>query len=170
MSSTFPLLAPMQGTEHQQIAGVQLDIARAGSARVKRVIYPAGFHWSTHIKPIVGTDFCMHAHVGFLAHGQIHIEFPDGCRMEFTAPQAVVIEPGHDGWVVGNEPAVLIEFDFEGKTAHMCGMPDRHAHDGSMAQKLATSQGSFKVQGDHWVHSHGAPRGNVAGGQCGQQE
>ena len=70
----------------------------------------------------------MHAHVGFLAHGQIHIEFPDGCRMEFTAPQAVVIEPGHDGWVVGNEPAVLIEFDFEGKTAHMCGMPDRHAH------------------------------------------
>src|SRR5271165_198287 len=131
MSATNPLLAPMQGTEHQQIAGVQLDIAHAGAARVKRVIYPAGFHWKTHIKPIVGTDFCMHAHVGFLAHGQIHIEFPDGCRMEFAAPQAVVIEPGHDGWVVGNEPAVLIEFDFEGNTADKCGVPDRHAHEDS---------------------------------------
>ena len=54
-SAPNPLLEPMQGTEHQRIAGVQLDIARAGTARVKRVIYPAGFHWSTHIKPIVGT-------------------------------------------------------------------------------------------------------------------
>jgi hypothetical protein len=129
MSDANRLLAPMQGTEHQQIAGVQLDIAHAGAARVKRVIYPAGFHWSTHIKPVVGTDYCMHAHVGFLAHGQIHIEFPDGCRMEFAAPQAVVIEPGHDGWVVGNEPAVLIEFDFEGNTASKCGVPDCHSHD-----------------------------------------
>jgi hypothetical protein len=134
MNDANPLLAPMQGTEHQKIAGVQLDITRVGAARVKRVIYPAGFQWSTHIKPVVHTDFCMHAHVGFLAHGKIHIEFPDGCRKEFTAPQAVIIEPGHDGWVVGNEPAVLIEFDFEDDTARMCGMPDRHVH-GSAAPK-----------------------------------
>src|SRR5271165_7293327 len=128
MSATDPLLAPMEGTEHQQIAGVKLDIARAGSARVKRVIYPAGFRWSTHIKPVVGTDLCMHAHVGFLAHGQIHIEYPDGCISEFAAPQAVAIEPGHEGWVVGTEPAVLIEFDFESDTARRCGVPERHAH------------------------------------------
>jgi hypothetical protein len=134
MSASHPLLAPMDGTEHQKIAGVQIDITHAGAARIKRVIYPAGFHWSTHIKPVVGTDFCMHAHVGFLAHGQIHIEFPDGCRMEFAAPQAVVIEPGHDGWVVGNEPAVLIEFDFEGNTARMCGVPEQHAHGDSAAK------------------------------------
>ena len=128
MSAPAALLAPMPETEHQQIAGVKLDIGRAGAARVKRSIYPAGFRWSTHIKPIVGTDFCMHAHVGFLAYGQIHIEFPDGCRREFSAPQVVVIEPGHDGWVVGDDPAVLIEFDFEGETARACGMPERHGH------------------------------------------
>ena len=128
MSAGNALLAPMQGTEYQKIAGVQLDITRAGAARVKRVIYPAGFQWSTHIKPVVGTDLCMHTHVGFLAHGEIHIEFPDGCRREFTAPQAVIIEPGHDGWVVGSEPAVLIEFDFENETGRVCGMPDSHTH------------------------------------------
>jgi len=128
MSVPNPLLDPMQETEHQKIAGVQIDITRVGAARVKRVIYPAGFQWSTHIKPVVGTDFCMHAHVGFLAQGQIHIEFPDGCRKEFAAPQAVVIEPGHDGWVVGNQPAVLIEFDFENETARVCGMPASHSH------------------------------------------
>jgi hypothetical protein len=128
MTSTDPLLAPMKETEHREIGGVQLDVARAGTSRVKRVVYPPGFRWSTHMKPIVGTDLCQHAHVGFLARGQIHIQYADGCTLEFAAPQAVAIEPGHDGWVVGNEPAVLIEFDFEGETAQRCGMAAGHVH------------------------------------------
>jgi hypothetical protein len=48
--------------------------------------------------------------------------------VEFSAPQVVVIDPGHDGWVVGNEPAVLIEFDFENDTVRSLGMADRHKH------------------------------------------
>ena len=101
-----------------------LEVGRAGAARVKRMIYPPGFRWSVDMKPIVGTDLCMHAHVGFLAHGEIHIEYADGCVVEHKAPQIVAIEPGHDGWVVGNEPVVLIEFDFERDTIHRLGMPD----------------------------------------------
>ena len=62
------------------------------------------------MKAIVGTDLCMHAHVGFLVRGQIHVEYGDGCKLEFVAPQAVVIEPGHDGWVVGDEPCVAVDF------------------------------------------------------------
>jgi hypothetical protein len=42
------------------------------------------------MKPIVGTDLCMHAHVGFLAHGQIHIQYADGCILEFVAPRVVL--------------------------------------------------------------------------------
>jgi hypothetical protein len=118
----------MTGTEHREVGTVQLDIAKAGAARIKRTIYPPGFRWSTHIKPIVGTDYCMHAHAGFLARGQIHMEFSDGCIVEFKAPQVVVIEPGHDGWVVGDEPAVLIEFDFENDTVRGLGMLERHSH------------------------------------------
>ena len=128
MNPNDPLLAPMKGAEQQKVAGVQLDIVRAGSARIKRAIYPVGFRWSTNMKPIVGTENCMHAHVGFLANGEVHVEYPDGCVAEFKAPQAVVIEPGHDAWVVGNEPAVLIEFDFAGDTVRSLGMPDQHRH------------------------------------------
>jgi hypothetical protein len=40
----------------------------------------------------------------------------------------VAIEPGHDGWVVGDEPAVLIEVDFERDTAKRLGMPEVHSH------------------------------------------
>lgn len=123
-----PLLGAIAGSERRTIGGVTIDVARAGTARVKRTIYPAGFRWSAHMKPVVGTDRCEHAHVGFLARGRIRVEYADGCAAEYAAPQFVAIEPGHDGWVVGTEPAVLIEIDFERDTVRRLGMPEAHRH------------------------------------------
>jgi len=128
MNTTNPLFAPLPGAESRTVDGVQLDVVPAGAARVKRMIYPPGFRWSKDMKPIVGTDYCQHAHVGFLACGEIHIEYTDGCVMELRAPQTVSIAPGHDGWVVGNEPVVLIEFDFGNQTVERMGMPTAHRH------------------------------------------
>mgnify|MGYP006284172695 CR=1 FL=1 len=122
------LLAPIPDAAHHEVGGVQIDIVRAGAGRVRRVIYPTGFRWSTHMKPIIGGDSCQHAHVGFIVRGRIHIEYGDGCVHEFAAPQAFVIEPGHLGWVVGDESAVLIEFDFEGKTVETFGLAGAHTH------------------------------------------
>lgn len=122
MASTDPLLAPIPGADSRSLNGVQVDVAPAGSGRIKRVIYQPGFRWSTHMKSTVGTDLCMHAHVGFIARGAIGIRYADGATHEFTAPQVVAIDPGHDGWVVGNEPAILIEVDFMGDTAEKFGM------------------------------------------------
>jgi hypothetical protein len=122
------LLATVRGATHRYLGHVRLDVGRAGGARVKRMIYPPGFHWAKDMKPVTGTDLCMHAHVGFLARGEIHIEYADGCVVEHKAPQIVAIEPGHDGWVVGKEPVVMIEFDFEGDTVSRLGMPDAHRH------------------------------------------
>ena len=123
-----PLFAPVKGAERREVGHVRLEVGRAGAARVKRMIYPPGFRWSVDMKPSVGTDLCMHAHVGFLASGEIHIEYADGCIVEHKAPQIVSIEPGHDGWVVGKKPVVLIEFDFEKDTVSRLGMPDAHRH------------------------------------------
>lgn len=123
-----PLLNPIPGAERREIGGVQVDTVRTGGARVKRIVYQPGFRWSTHMKPVTQTDFCEHAHVGFLVRGQIHVEYPDGCVKEFAAPAAVAIEPGHDGWVVGSEAAVLIEIDFESETVARLGMPSSHLH------------------------------------------
>lgn len=126
MATTDPLLAPIPGADSRKLNGVQVDVAAAGSGRIKRVIYQPGFRWSTHMKGTVGTDACMHAHVGFIARGRIHIQYGDGTTLEFVAPQVVAVEPGHDGWVVGDEPAVLIEVDFMGDTAATFGMSDTH--------------------------------------------
>ena len=127
MDSQDRLTAPIKGAEHREVAGVHIDMTRVGDARVRRVVYPAGFRWSTHMKPLVGTDRCMHAHVGFIVSGAIGVEYADGCKETFTAPQAVSIAPGHEGWVEGNAPAVMIEVDFEGETADRFGVRD-HKH------------------------------------------
>jgi hypothetical protein len=122
------IFAPVKGAERREIGHVLLEVGKAGNARVKRMVYPAGFRWSKDMKPVVGTELCMHAHVGFLVHGEIHIEYPDGCVIEHKAPQIFAIEPGHDGWVVGREPVVMVEFDFEGDTINKLGMPSSHTH------------------------------------------
>ena len=123
-----PLMSPVRGADRRQVGHVRLEVGRAGAGRVKRMVYPSGFHWAKDMKAIVGTDLCMHAHVGFLVRGEIHIECAVGCVVEFKAPQVVAIEPGHDGWVVGKESVVMIEFDFEKDTVSRLGMPDAHRH------------------------------------------
>jgi hypothetical protein len=89
MNSTDPLTAPITGAEHREIGGIELDIVRTADCRVKRVIYPPGFRWSKDMKPVVGTEVCMHAHVGFLARGQVRVEYADGCVLDCAAPQVI---------------------------------------------------------------------------------
>ena len=125
MANNDPLLDPIPGADTRTLNGVQVDVAPAGTGRIKRVIYQPGFRWSTHMKSAVGTEFCMHAHVGFIARGSIGIRYRDGQTLDFTAPQVVAIDPGHEGWVNGNEPAVLIEVDFMADTAERFGMKTR---------------------------------------------
>ena len=123
-----PLLAPIRNAIHREIGGGIIDIEEAANGRVKRVCYPPGFRWSTHMKPIVNTELCMHAHVGFLARGRVRGTYRDGCAFDVAAPRAIVLEPGHDAWVVGREPAVLIEFDALNRTAERFGLPPTHQH------------------------------------------
>jgi hypothetical protein len=123
-----PLLGAIPGAETHNVGGVQVDMVRVGKSRVKRVLYPPGFRWSKDIKPMVDHEFCKFAHVGFLARGSIHVQYSDGCTVEFNAPQVIAVEPGHDGWVVGDESAIVIELDFEGDTARQFGIPETHHH------------------------------------------
>jgi hypothetical protein len=128
MSTPDPLISPMEGAAHNDVGGIMVDAVRAGGARVKRVIYPAGYRWSVNLQSVVGTTLCMHAHVGFLARGHMQGEYADGCGFDLEAPAVVAIEPGHDAWVVGDDDAVLIEVDFDKDTAPRFDLPAEHRH------------------------------------------
>ena len=123
--NTANLLGPLKNATRHEIGGVQVDVVQTGNSRVKRLVYPVGFRWSKDIKPMVKTDLCQHAHVGFLAAGHLAIQYADGVVEEYVAPQVVAIAPGHDGWVVGQEPTILIQFDFEGETVERMGLQRR---------------------------------------------
>lgn len=123
------LEGPLQGAAHTEIGGLSVDDVTVGSAHLKRLVYPPGWRWSTHMRPVTGGELCMHAHVGMLVQGRIAIEYGDGCREEFEAPAAVVVVPGHDGWVVGDEAAVLVQYDCGADTVERLGLPAAHRHD-----------------------------------------
>jgi hypothetical protein len=130
MAAEDSLTAPMEGATSSSLGGIQVDVVDAANGRLKRVIWPAGARWSRDLKPAIGAeaDLCMHAHVGFLARGKIEGEYHDGCTFSVTAPAALVLEPGHDAWVVGDEDAVFVQFDYEGETAKRFGLPEKHSH------------------------------------------
>jgi hypothetical protein len=119
---------PLKGATRSEVGGVIVDEVAAGSGRVKRVVYPAGWRWSTHMRPVTGTELCQHAHVAFLVQGHMVAEYADGCRVDQVAPTAVVIEPGHDAWVEGDEAAVLIQFDCGQETVSRFGLAGVHRH------------------------------------------
>jgi len=81
--------------------------------KVARGSFQPGWKWSEHIKPIAGTDSCQVLHNGLLLSGRMKIVADDGSEMEIGPGDAYVIPPGHDAWVVGDEPATNIEVSRE---------------------------------------------------------
>jgi hypothetical protein len=128
MSDTSSLAAPMTGTERTTFAGIATDTVTVGDARVKRVVYPAGLRWSVDVRPLAGGEHCLHAHVGFLVQGRLAGEYADGCTFDFTAPQVVAVDPGHDAWIPGDDDAILLEVDFVRETTARFGIPAAHHH------------------------------------------
>jgi len=69
-----------------------------------------GWKWSNDVKPIAGTPFCQHHHMGYALQGRLHVSLKDGTAYDIVAGDAYEIPPGHDGWVVGDETYLGIEF------------------------------------------------------------
>jgi uncharacterized protein YcbX len=118
---------PIPGATRTVIGGLTVDEVSAGTARVKRVIYPPGWVWRNDMQAVTGTDSCQHVHVGFIAQGTMIVEFDDGCTTEYQAPTAVVTEAGHTGRVVGDEAVVLIQVDCGKDTETLFGL-GHHTH------------------------------------------
>jgi hypothetical protein len=89
----------------------KVDVVDLGSAKVARLTAQPGWRWSECIKPLVGGESCQAHHVGVIISGTMHVVHNDGTEGDASPGHAYVIEPGHDAWVVGNEPVVAFEFD-----------------------------------------------------------
>ena len=92
-----------------------LEVVQLGDATVARLTLQPGWRWSECIRPVVGGQSCQAPHLGYLASGRMHIVADDGTEADISAGETYRLQPGHDAWVVGDEPVVGLEF--ETKTA-----------------------------------------------------
>ena len=88
-----------------------VDVVDLDGLKVARMTFQPGWRWSECIKPVAGTDSCQTHHVGTIVSGQIHVVHNDGSEADIGPGDAYMINPGHDAWVVGDEPCVGFEFD-----------------------------------------------------------
>lgn len=85
------------------------ELVTVGGLTFGRLTMEPGYHWAEHMKPTVGTETCQVAHAYYIASGRIHIRMDTGEEFEMGAGEVAFTPPGHDVWVVGDEPLVEIE-------------------------------------------------------------
>jgi hypothetical protein len=89
---------------------VAVEVVKLAGGEIGRYTFQPGWRWSDHIKPVVQTDTCQVEHVGYVISGTLGVSHEDGTTAEVTAGQVYRIASGHDGWTVGDAPAVVVEF------------------------------------------------------------
>lgn len=100
--------------ETRNISNGKVEVINLGEVQAMRVTFQPGWKWSESVKPIAGTDSCQVAHMGYQVSGRMIVRMEDGSEHEFRPGDAGIIPPGHDAWVVGDEPVVFIDFQGAG--------------------------------------------------------
>ncbi len=86
----------------------KFELVRVGSVKLGRASYKPGWKWSQHVGPTVGTSLCEVEHVGLVVTGRARVRMRDGEEVELGPGDLFHIAPGHDSWVVGDEPYVSL--------------------------------------------------------------
>ena len=89
----------------------KVEVVDLAGVKAARLTLQPGWRWSECIKPVVGGESCQAHHVGVVVSGTMHVRHDDGTESEAGPGTAYIIQPGHDAWVVGDEPAISYEFD-----------------------------------------------------------
>jgi len=95
------------------------EVVDIGGGKVLRITLQPGWRWSEHVKPTTGSDWCEAPHFQYVLSGVLGARMADGTEFEVRAGDVNVLPPGHDGWVIGDEPAVVIDWG----GAHVWGRP-----------------------------------------------
>lgn len=110
-SADTPQGARFDGAEQsQEFERGRMEVVSVGGRAVTRLTLMPGWRWSEHLRPLQGTDSCMRTHCGYMVSGALACRMDDGTEREFGRGDVVFIPPGHDGWVVGGETAVMIDW------------------------------------------------------------
>jgi hypothetical protein len=98
-----------------------MQVVNIAGATIGRAVFNPGWKWSNDVKPLAGTDSCEAPHTGYVISGRLHVRMDNGIEREAGPGDAFVISPGHDAWVVGDEPCVLLDWSGSANYAKPAG-------------------------------------------------
>jgi len=87
-----------------------LDLVNTDAGSVGRATFQPGWKWSEHVKPIAKTESCQAAHTGYFVSGRMMVVMDNGEEMEYGPGDFAVMAPGHDAWIIGDDPCVVIDW------------------------------------------------------------
>ena len=87
-----------------------LDLVDVAGAQIGRLVLDPGWRWSDHVKPLAGTEWCEAPHFQYHVSGTLRIQMADGTELDAVAGDVTALPSGHDAWVVGDEPAVVVDW------------------------------------------------------------
>ncbi|MFN8546029.1 MAG: adenylate/guanylate cyclase domain-containing protein [Candidatus Binatia bacterium] len=136
----------------------RIDVVRLDEIPVGRFVFQPGWRWSRDVAPITGTRSCQHRHVGYTVSGTLVVRMDDGTELVIGPGEAYEIPPGHDAWVLGDEPWTSVEFT----SAHTFAAPADELGERVLAtivfSDIVDSTAALERLGDHaWailLHEH----------------
>jgi hypothetical protein len=88
----------------------RVELLKVGGSDIGRLVLQPGWRWYEHVKPIAGTELCEAPHFQYHVAGTLHVEMADGTAFDVTPGQVTALPSGHDAWVVGDEPVILVDW------------------------------------------------------------
>lgn len=95
--------------EKRDFPNGKLDLVNMEDVTFGRMTFQPGWKWSESLKEMMKTESCQAPHTNYHLSGKLHVKMDDGTEMEFGPGDIGVVPPGHDAWVVGNEPVVALD-------------------------------------------------------------
>jgi hypothetical protein len=114
MTATGVASAELKSFDHpdevREFPKGRLELVKIGGATVGRAVFQPGWRWSTSVQPLAKTRSCEAPHFQYHVAGVIRVRMDDGSEFDCKAGDVSRLSAGHDAWVVGNEPVVIVDF------------------------------------------------------------
>src|SRR5512135_2363602 len=88
----------------------RLELITIGDVTIGRAVFEPGWKWSESVKPIAKTKSCEAPHFQYHVSGVLHVVMDDGTEKELRPGDVSLLPSGHDAWVIGEEPVVVVDF------------------------------------------------------------